>query len=302
MNKILKKILIIGSNGLLGQAIVILFTRESDFNLILSSIEEESYLSYGQEYVQLDITKKDDVKEIIKHLSPNVIINCAAYTAVDNCETERELCWKLNVDAVKNLIIAARPYNIKIVHYSTDYVFDGVNGPYTEEATPNPISFYGRSKLASENALITSGINYTIIRTMVLVGIGKNVKPNFAEWLINKIKNNESVNIVDDQIGNTTMADDLAYGTLKIVEKDCKGIYNIAGGDIISRLEYAYKVCEVFKLNKKLITPIKTSQLNQPAPRPLNSGLITYKAEAEFGFKAMDSLEGLRYLKVQLGY
>ena len=297
-----KKILIIGSNGLLGQAIVTLFTRESDFNLILSSIENESYLNYGHEYIQIDITKKDDVKEIIKRLSPNVIINCAAYTAVDNCETERELCWKLNVDAVKNLIIAARPYNIKIVHYSTDYVFDGVNGPYTEEATPNPISFYGRSKLASENALITSGINYTIIRTMVLVGIGKNVKPNFAEWLINKIKNNESVNIVDDQIGNTTMADDLAYGTLKIVEKDCKGIYNIAGGDIISRLEYAYKVCEVFKLNKKLITPIKTSQLNQPAPRPLNSGLITYKAEAEFGFKTMDSLEGLRYLKVQIGY
>ena len=297
-----KKILIIGSNGLLGQAIVTLFTRESDFNLILSSIEEESFLSYGQEYVQLDITKKDDVKEIVKHLSPNVIINCAAYTAVDKCETERELCWKLNVDAVKNLIIASRPYGIKIVHYSTDYVFDGVNGPYTEEATPNPISFYGRSKLASENALITSGIDYVIIRTMVLVGTGKNVKPNFAEWLINKIKNNESVNIVDDQIGNTTMADDLAYGTLKIVEKDCKGIYNIAGGDIISRLEYAYKVCEVFKLNKKLITPIKTSQLNQPAPRPLNSGLITYKAEAEFGFKTMDSLEGLRYLKVQIGY
>ena len=302
MNKILKKILIIGSNGLLGQAIVTLFTRESDFNLILSSIEEESFLSYGQEYVQLDITKKDDVKEIVKHLSPNVIINCAAYTAVDKCETERELCWKLNVDAVKNLIIASRPYGIKIVHYSTDYVFDGVNGPYTEEAIPNPISFYGRSKLASENALITSGIDYVIIRTMVLVGTGKNVKPNFAEWLINKIKNNESVNIVDDQIGNTTMADDLAYGTLKIVEKDCKGIYNIAGGDIISRLEYAYKVCEVFKLNKKLITPIKTSQLNQPAPRPLNSGLITYKAEAEFGFKTMDSLEGLRYLKVQIGY
>ncbi|MBL7129565.1 MAG: dTDP-4-dehydrorhamnose reductase [Ignavibacteria bacterium] len=302
MNKILKKILIIGSNGLLGQAIVTLFTRESDFNLILSSIEEESFLSYGQEYVQLDITKKDDVKEIVKHLSPNVIINCAAYTAVDKCETERELCWKLNVDAVKNLIIASRPYGIKIVHYSTDYVFDGVNGPYTEEAIPNPISFYGRSKLASENALITSGIDYVIIRTMVLVGTGKNVKPNFAEWLINKIKNNESVNIVDDQIGNTTMADDLAYGTLKIVEKDCKGIYNIAGGDIISRLEYAYKVCEVFNLNKKFITPIKTNQLNQPAPRPFNSGLITHKAEAEFGFKAMDSLEGLRYLKVQLGY
>jgi len=231
-----------------------------------------------------------------------VIINCAAYTDVDKCETERELCWKLNVDAVKNLIIAARLEDSKIVHYSTDYVFNGNKGPYTEEDKPNPISFYGRSKLASENALISSGVNYVIIRTMVLIGMGKNVKPNFALWMINKLRNNEPINIVDDQIGNTTMADDLAYGSLKIVEKDCKGIYNIAGSDIISRLEYAMILCEVFKLNKNLISPIKTSQLNQPASRPLNSGLITNKASSELGFQTMDSLEGLRLLKVQLGY
>ncbi len=298
----MKNIFITGSNGLLGQAIVTIFTRESDFILKLSSVEKESYLDYGHEYIQLDITNKEAVKKIIKFYSPDVIINCAAYTDVDKCETERELCWKLNVDAVKNLIIAARLEDSKIVHYSTDYVFNGNKGPYTEEDKPNPISFYGRSKLASENALISSGVNYVIIRTMVLIGMGKNVKPNFALWMINKLRNNEPINIVDDQIGNTTMADDLAYGSLKIVEKDCKGIYNIAGSDIISRLEYAMILCEVFKLNKNLISPIKTSQLNQPAPRPLNSGLITNKASSELGFQTMDSLEGLRLLKVQLGY
>lgn len=279
-----------------------IFTRESDFILKLSSVEKESFLDYGHEYTQLDITDKEEVKKVLKFHSPDVIINCAAFTDVDKCETERELCWKLNVDAVKNLIIAARLEDSKIVHYSTDYVFDGNKGPYTEEDKPNPISFYGRSKLASENALISSGVNFVIIRTMVLIGMGKNVKPHFALWIINKLRNNEPINIVDDQIGNTTMADDLAYGTLKIVEKDCKGIYNIAGSDIISRFEYAMILCEVFKLNKNLISPIKTSQLNQPAPRPLNSGLIINKAASELGFQAMDSLEGLRLLKVQLGF
>jgi len=281
---------------------VTIFTRESDFILKLSSVEKESFLDYGHEYTQLDITDKEEVKKVLKFHSPDVIINCAAFTDVDKCETERELCWKLNVDAVKNLIIAARLEDSKIVHYSTDYVFDGNKGPYTEEDKPNPISFYGRSKLASENALISSGVNFVIIRTMVLIGMGKNVKPHFALWIINKLRNNEPINIVDDQIGNTTMADDLAYGTLKIVEKDCKGIYNIAGSDIISRFEYAMILCEVFKLNKNLISPIKTSQLNQPAPRPLNSGLIINKAASELGFQAMDSLEGLRLLKVQLGF
>ncbi len=250
----------------------------------------------------LDITKKDDVKKVIEFHEPDLIINCAAYTNVDKCETEREFSWKINVDGVKNLIIAARRSNSKIIHFSTDYVFDGRNGPYSEDAVPNPISFYGREKLASENALITSDIKFVIIRTLVLFGIGNNVKLNFALWMLEELKNNRPVNIVTDQISNVTMIDDLAYGTLKIVEKDCTGIYNIAGSDILSRYDFAMKMCEVFKLNKELVLPITTASLNQPAPRPLKSGLTTLKMESELGFKPMDSLEALRLLKVQMGY
>lgn len=298
----MKKIFITGSNGLLGQTIVSLFTRESNFELIQSSIEEKPFIDYGHKYVPLDVVNKDEVKKIIGFYDPDVIINCAAFTDVDKCETERELCWKLNVDAVKNLIIAARQNEAKLIHYSTDYIFDGKAGPYSEDSTPNPLSFYGRSKLASENAVVLSGIDYAVIRTMVLYGIGNNVKPNFALWLVNKLKSNEAVNIVDDQIGNATMVDDLAWGTLKVVEKGCSGIYNIAGSDILSRFDFALKVCEVFKFNKSLVSPMKTSSLKQPAPRPLKSGLIVLKAESELGFKPMDAIEGLRLLKVQLGY
>ncbi|HMS34279.1 MAG TPA: SDR family oxidoreductase [Ignavibacteria bacterium] len=296
------KILLTGSNGLLGQAITSIFSRESDIELIQTSAEEKSYLDYGYTYKTLDITQKDDVKKNVEFYEPDVIINCAAFTNVDKCETERELTWKINVDGVKNLIIAARRSQSKIVHFSSDYVFDGKNGPYIESSVPNPISFYGREKLASENSLITSDIRFTIIRTLVLFGIGNNVKPNFALWMLEELRNNRPVNIVTDQISNVTMIDDLAFGTLKIVEKDCTGIYNIAGSDILSRYDFAMKMCEVFKLNKSLVMPITTAMLNQPAPRPLKSGLITLKMESELGFRTMDSLESLRLLKVQLGY
>lgn len=297
----MKTVFITGANGLLGQAIISLFTRETDYELITSSVEDKPFLEYGHKYEKLDIMNKEEVKKLIGYYEPDVIINCAAYTEVDKCETERELCWRLNVDGVKNIIIAAKKCDAKIIHFSTDYIFDGKNGPYTEDATPNPLSFYGRSKLASENALISSGIEHVIIRTMVLYGIGNTIKKNFALWLVETLKKKQAVTIVTDQIGNSTIADDLAYGTYKIIEKNRTGIYNIAGKDILSRYDFALKLCEVFGFDKKLVSPILTSELSQPAPRPLNSGLIVLKAEADLGIKLMDSLESLRLLKIQLG-
>lgn len=298
----METVLITGSNGLLGQTLVSIFTREGEYKIVQSSIENSSAIDYGHQYHQLDITNKVQVKNFVADIKPNIIINAAAMTNVDLCESERELCWKLNVDAVKHLIIASRIVNAKVVHYSTDYVFDGKNGPYTEDDTPNPVSFYGRSKLASENALISSGIRHLIIRTMVLYGIGLNIKPNFALWLIDKLKNGQPVNIVTDQIGNATIVDDLAFGTLRLLENDRTGLYNIAGEDLISRYDFTLKMCEVFEFDKRLVLPSLTKDLNQPAPRPLNSGLITLKARSELGLNFMDSLEGLRLLKSQLGY
>ena len=296
------RILITGANGLLGQAVMHIFTRESDYELIQSSVEEKPSINFGAEYFRLDITNKDEVKNAVREFQPKVILNCAAFTDVDKCETERELCWKLNVDAVKNLIIASRINDCKIVHISTDYIFDGKYGPYDETAIPNPISFYGRSKLASENALLASGVDYVIARTMVLYGLGVNVKPNFALWMISKLKAKEKINIVDDMFGNSTLSDDLAYGCLKLVEKNAKGIYHIAGRDIESRFDFTMKLCDVFGYDKNLVAKIKTKDLNQPAPRPLKSGLITLKAETELDFKPMDTIESLRVLKYQLGY
>ena len=164
-----KKILVVGSNGLLGQKMTELLLRGSPHSVVLSSIEPRPAVSYqAVEYLQLDITSKKDVKQAFAAAEPDVVINCAGMTNVDACETEREATWKINVGGVENLAESARSHGTMVVHVSTDYVFDGKSGPYNEEDRPNPLSYYGKSKLASENVLRAAGVPFVIARTMVL--------------------------------------------------------------------------------------------------------------------------------------
>lgn len=296
----MSKILITGANGLLGQKTVRTFVNETGHELVLTDIQLEASDPTGFEYQPLDITKKEDVKSIIRRYSPNVIINTAAYTNVDGCETEKELSWRVNVDAVKHFIIASRTCNAKIVHISTDYVFDGKLGNYDESSKPNPLSYYGKGKLASENALITSGVPMAIVRPMIIYGTGKKLRLNFALWLIEMLKNGKPVNIVDDQFGQPTIVDDIALGLLRIVEREKTGIYHISGSEYLSRYDFALKLAEVFGFDKKLINPVKTSELQQAAPRPMNSSFILLKAETELGLKTLNVTEGIYFLKTQL--
>jgi dTDP-4-dehydrorhamnose reductase len=296
-----KKILLTGANGLLGQKTAEVFARETDHELLLCDLAEKGEEPRKYSYLQLDITNKEKVKEAVKKYKPDIIINAAAYTDVDGCETEREFSWRVNVDAVKNLIIASRFNSSKIVHISTDYIFDGVKGGYDENATPNPLSFYGKSKLASENALASSGVECAVIRTMIIYGNGRNVKKNFALWLIDKLGNNEPVKIVDDQYGMPTIVDDLGLALLKIVDRDKTGVYNVCGSEYINRYQFALKLADIFEYDSSMIIPIKTKELNQAAARPMNSSFILLKAEAELGMKPLSVTEGLYMLKSQLG-
>ena len=296
-----KKILITGANGLLGQKVTEMFANETEHQLILTDLAEKGEDTHEFPYFPMDITKKDSVKDSIRKYLPDIIINTAAYTNVDGCETERELSWKVNVDAVKNFIIASRINNSKIIHISTDYVFDGKSGNYDERSTPNPVSYYGKGKLASENALVASGIPYSIIRPMIIYGTGKNLRLNFALWLIDKLGKSEPVNIVDDQYGMPTISDDIAWGLVKIVDNDRKGLYHISGSEYLSRYAFALKLADIFEFDRNLIFPIKTKDLQQAAARPMNSSFILLKAESELGIKPLNVTDGLYLLKSQLG-
>jgi len=296
-----ERVLVVGSNGLLGQKVVELLVRGSAYQLVLASMEPKPLRELlSVEYHQLDITSKKDVRELGGRVEPRVIINCAAMTNVDACETERETAWKVNVGGVEHLAEVARRFQSRLYHVSTDYIFDGKNGPYAEDDRPEPLSYYGKTKLASENVLRASGLEYFIARTMVLYGYAAGVKPNFALWLIQTLGQKGPVRVVDDQWGNPTLVDDLAYGIVRAVELGKTGIYHIAGRDIVSRYEFAVRLARFFGYNPALIKPVKTADLAQPAPRPLKSGLVTLKAETELGIAPATIEQGLAVLKSQL--
>lgn len=292
------KVLLTGCHGLLGQKVVA--TKPENVDLIGLDLQPSSPILDPEKYYSCDITKQAQVFNAVDAARPDCIINAAAYTNVDGAETERELCWNINVTGVENLVHAARKVKSKIVHISTDYIFDGKNGPYDEEAVPNPQGYYGRSKLAGENALRISDVPYAIARTMVLYGHEMSGRNNFVTWLIGELESSRPVRIVTDQLGNTTLADELAAGCWAIVEKEFTGIVNIAGREIIDRFSFARLVAEVFELDGTLINPVTTAELNQAAPRPLNSGLIVDKALQVLGIDLSDARGGLLKLKKQI--
>ncbi|MGD1005975.1 MAG: dTDP-4-dehydrorhamnose reductase [Ignavibacteriaceae bacterium] len=293
-----KRILVIGANGMLGQRVIRFYSKQENVELLGSSIEPEPVYK-NTEYVCCDLSKRESVKKVVYDFYPDFIINTAAYTNVDKCEVERETAWKTNVKGVEYIAEVCRVVDAHFIHISTDYIFDGTKGPYDETAIPNPLGYYGRTKLASENALKISGSIYTILRTNVLYGIAES-HPDFVRWLVNTIRKGEKVRIVIDQINNPTFIDDLVQAISKAVEFNKQGIYNIGGKEFLSRYDFSLKIADYFNLDKNLILPIKTSELNQPAQRPLKSGLITLKAETELDYKPLSIVESFAMMKKEL--
>ena len=297
----IERILIVGSNGLLGQKVADQLLRSTNYVVTLASVEEAPVRNNPSvPYHRMDITNRRQVRDTAAMVDAQVIINCAAMTNVDACETERETAWKINVNGVEHLVEAARKNGAMIVHVSTDYVFDGKAGPYSEDDRPEPLSYYGKSKLASENIVRSSDLRHFVARTMVLYGYAEGVKANFALWLIKSLQQGQTVRVVDDQFGNPTLVDDLAFGIVRAMELGKTGLYHLAGRDIQNRFEFARTLARVFGLDENLIHPIKTAQLKQPAARPLKSGLLTLKAEVDLGFKPTSIEQGLNVLKTQL--
>lgn len=293
------RILIIGSNGMLGQRLTDFFSASSNVELLCTSQEEKSFIE-DVEYKPLDITNKQRVKDIVLDFFPDFVINAAAYTNVDKAESERELTWKVNVNGVENIALYSWTIDAHLIHISTDYIFDGKDGPYSEVDKPWPINYYGRSKLASENSIRTSGVRFTILRSNVLYGPAKFGRPDFVKWVVESLSSHKEIRIVKDQYNNPTFIDDICFAINKIIEYKKEGIYNIAGPEVLSRLEFTNRIADYFMLDKSLIKPIVTEELKQPAPRPLKSGLITLKAETELGYKPTTITDSFSIIKKYL--
>lgn len=294
------KTMIFGANGLLGQKLVQAFSEK--YEVLAAGRKPKPALDLEDvQYITSDIIDRAAVRKTIRDIKPKVLINAAAYTNVDGCEDQREECWNVNVHGVENLAHAAKSIDAWLIHISTDYLFDGKEGVrYAEDSKPNPLSYYGRSKLAGENTVIASGVEYTIVRTMILYGTGKELRLNFATWLVHKLSKGEAVKIVDDQFGHPTLVDDLAKAVLRIAELKKTGVFHVCGADYISRYDFAVKLAQIFGFDVSLIQRAKTAELNQKAVRPMHSRFDLTKTTRELGIELCGVEEGLNILKQQL--
>ncbi len=294
------RILITGSTGKVGEAITTVLNRELiDKELILLTGDVTKISpKKNQKVVQAFYDDVKWLKFFISEVKPDVIINTAAMTNVDECEDDHQKAMLINAIMPEALAKISKQIGAHLITFSTDYIFDGKNGPYSEDDTPNPISFYGKSKLAGENSIrIEMRDKFTIIRTNVVYGSSSYGKGDFITWLINNLKKEKKINIIDGQWCNPTYSEDIAWAVLKIIENKNYGIYNIAGSGYYNRYQIALEVAKIFEFDESLITEIPEADLIQKAKRPSKGGLINLKASAELGIDFLDVKNGLISLK-----
>jgi dTDP-4-dehydrorhamnose reductase len=294
------RILITGSNGLLGQKLVELISTREHYLIATAKSKLVIDLPKG-EFHSLDITNREEVEKVILSSQPDVIINTAAMTQVDQCETEKEKCWANNVTAVENLVSVCEKTKKNLVHVSTDFIFDGTHGPLDETAKPNPLSYYGESKLAAEVAIQNSNIDWAILRTVLVFGVTQDMsRSNIVLWVKKSLEEGKPINVVNDQWRTPTLAEDLAMGCYLAATKKATGIYNISGDEMMTPYDIAIATAEFFRLNKSLITQTDSTKFKQPAARPPKTGFIILKAKKELGYRPHRFVEGLEVLKSQI--
>ena len=266
--KLLMKILVTGGSGLLGQALMNIFRDEEISGTYYQHPYKQKDLTY------LDITSGKDVMSLLQKIEPNVVIHTAALTDVDDCEENMQKATQINVEGTRNLATSAYQIGAKFVYVSTDYVFDGEKGWYTEEDTPAPINVYGETKLAGEKIVEQECRDFLIARTSVIYG---SAEGNFATWMLSQFSQGKQLSIVDDQYASPTYNRDLAEQLKALIEKDAQGIFHTAGGERMNRYEFALKVADVFGFDTGLIKPVGMDTLKWIARRPHDSSLDTSK-------------------------
>ncbi len=297
------KILITGANGLLGQKLVSLISSGTEHELIATGRGRNRLPETGAyTYAEMDISDHGQVMEVIGRYKPDSVIHTAAMTNVDQCEEERDACWKMNVTAVSHIIDACREVGAHLVHVSTDFIFDGSRGPLTEDEEPAPVNYYGESKLAAEKEVISSGISWSIARTVLVYGIAHDMsRSNIILWVKKSLEEEKDINVVDDQWRTPTLAEDLAQGCFLLAVSKKNGIFNISGKDMLTPYDMAIATAEFFQLDGSFIHRTDGSKFRQKAKRPPRTGFIIDKARSELGYEPHSFNEGLAVLRDQLG-
>ena len=296
------KILITGSNGLLGQKLLQKLRVDNSVELIATSRGENRVSEKNNyTYFDVDITDESAVSQIIAEQKPDVVINTAAMTNVDLCEAEKDNCDVLNVSAVQFLADACVKVDAHLIHISTDFIFDGEDGPYKEEDEPNPLSYYGLSKLKSEQLLQAHIVKWTVLRTIIVFGVGENLsKGNIVLWAKGALEKGDPLNIIDDQFRAPTLAEDLADACILVAKKEASGVFNASGKDIMSIYEIVERIAKHYGNTTDNLNKISTATLNQTAGRPPKTGFILDKSRKVLDYNPHSFEECLAIIDEQL--
>lgn len=283
------KILLTGCNGMLGSS---LSEKLSKVNYTTWATGKTScrlpshFFHDNFIYHKLDITNSEQTAALINSFKPDLIIHAAAMTQVDDCEQNKDLCYSINIDGTNNLINAAKEVNARFCLISTDFVFSGEEGPYSETDPTGPVNYYGETKVVAEQLVKSSGLNWSIVRTILLYGkADPSKRSNFIYWVKNNLEAGVKIKVVNDQIRTPTFIPDLVEGIYLIAEKGAEGIFHISGKDILTPYKMAVEIADFLSLDKTLLEPVDASTFSQIGKRPQKTGFKIEKAIEELGYQ-----------------
>ena len=288
------KIVVIGANGFTGRRI--LRSLKDKHEVVACSRHADIFPEEGYQFKELDILNYSDTESFLDTLHPEVIINASALSVVDYCEQHREEAYAINVTAVKRLAEYCQRTHCRLIHLSTDFVFDGTaTDSYTEDMLPHPVNYYGMTKLQGEEAIAQACADYAIVRVEVVYG-----KPwqgqhgNIVHLVKTRLENGQGIRVVNDQFRSPTWVEDIARGIELLLTSEHRGIYHICGGETMSVADIAMRVAQYFQLDTSLIQSVTTEEMKEATPRPLYSPMSVAKAQRELGYSPSPFEVGLQ--------
>jgi dTDP-4-dehydrorhamnose reductase len=279
------RVLVTGANGLVGSRLITLLAGRGHH--VAGFGRGLQRVTGGFQYVSVDLADEAALKSAIRAFRPEAILNLGSMTDVDGCESAAAEAFRVNGVAPGVLALAAQEVDAHLVHVSTDYVFDGDSGPYSEEAVPNPRGVYALSKHIGEQAVRVLGSSWAIARTAVVYGWPPAGRPNFGSWLLGVLQKGEPVRLFEDQFVSPSLAESVAEQLTELAERRLTGFWNVCGAEVVNRVHFGHMLCTEFGLDARCIVPSRLAEAKLKSPRPLRSGLRTDKASAQLSFRPL---------------
>jgi len=290
------KILITGANGFLGYYLVEQLLNKN--YEVIATGRGQSRLPFSKHknfhYEEMDFTDPFSIHDVFEKIKPEVVVHAGAMSKPDECELDQMKAYLVNVEGTVQLLINAEDIKSFFIFLSTDFVFDGERGMYNENDIPNPVNYYGRTKLEAEEAVKEYEFDWAIVRTVLVYGINHSGHNNILKIVKEKLEKGEEYNIVDDQVRTPTYVEDLATGIVTIIEKKATGVFHLSGKDMLTPYQMAIKTAEILNLDSSVLKKVTAESFSQPARRPLKTGFVIDKARKELGYEPLSFEEGLK--------